>query len=339
MEKYYALLGVLPTATTEEIEEAYQNKKREHATDRFEQGTLEWVRAFATLKELDTAYNNAIMATFAPIQAFSGPMPKLATPQDGMARPWLAGTPQTETAQQSQQAPQPQQIQQPRPQPVEAASPAPPVRPQQVSPSFVDPELEGLVEEVPVSFSDKDLLNMDISELRQSYVLQEKEPESFTLGIQDRLLRYYVKAYLVFAFFELIMRLSLGAKWVGALNSFNHYSIILETMENMSLVEAISESSPSVLTWIVSAFVSTAYLFCCSLPMPIVTRFFILGRPPENSAAQGTFALLSLVVALVLYLLTGFLFRFLPLSWAGCGMSLAFIAPTLCWGTMRYEGN
>jgi hypothetical protein len=231
---------------------------------------------------------------------------------------------------------------------VKTAPPAPPVRLQQVAPSFSDPELEGLVEEVFVSVSDKDLLNMDISELRQNYVLQEKEPESFTLGIQDRLLRYYVKAYLVFAFFELIMRLSLGAKWVGALNSFNHYSIVRSSMlreatmgVEISFMEALSSamSSTSILMWIVSAFVSTAYLFCCSLPMPIVTRFFILGRPAENSAAQGTFALLSLVVAFVLYLLTGFLFRFLPLSWDSCGMSLAFIAPALCWGTMRYEGN
>jgi hypothetical protein len=299
-------------------------------------------------KDLDAAYNNAIMATFAPIQAFSGPMPKLSNPQDGVERPWLVGTPGPQTPERVSRT-QPPQAQPPQTQPTQAqrretARTAPSYsRRASPAPSFSDSELEGLVEDVPASFSDADLLKMNVEELRKSYAPQEEETGFFTLGIEDRLLRYYVKAYLVFALFELAMRLSLGGDWVGAMESFNHYSIILPTfyvdrMEHPSLAAAISMSPPSTLMWIVSSFVSIAYLFCCSLPMPIVTRFFILGQPPENGAAHWTFAFLSIVAAVALYSLTGFLFRFLPLSCAGSGMNLAFIAPSLCLGTMRYEG-
>ncbi|MDR1379040.1 MAG: J domain-containing protein [Synergistaceae bacterium] len=346
MEKCYTLLGVLPTATAEKIEDAYQNKKREYVIDRFEQGTLEWVRAFATLKELDTAYDNAIMATFVPIQAFSGPMPKIATPQDGVAKPWLAETPhEPSQAQVNQKSAEIQTPVQPAPPQVQVrlqeasllqtsveapsqtqpAKVAPSFPSQQIPSFFSDPELEGLVEEVPASFSDAELLNMDITQLRQSYAPQEQEEENefFTLGIQDRLLRYYVKSYLLFAFFELIMRLSLGAKWVGALD--------------MEFMKKIVMSSPSTLTWIVSAFISTTRLFCCALPLPIVTRFFFLAQPAENNATHGMLVFLSLVAAIGLYFLTGFLFEFLPISWDGTGMNFAFIAPVLCWGTMRYE--
>jgi hypothetical protein len=381
MGKHYALLGVLPTATAEEIEKAYQTKRREYAPDRYEQGTLEWVRAFAMRKELDLAYNNAIMATFAPIQAFSGPIPKLPTPQDGVARPWLTETPEpqahrpqprpTETFVQThiqpqvqprpqpvQTPPQPQaqqlQSQQIQPQQMPPLEPSLQARPAETAPSYSRqtspawsssnsiPELEGLVEEVPVSFSDAELLNMNVEELRNSYAPQEGEDEFFTLGIEDRLLRSYVKAYLVFALFDLFMRLSLGGAWVGAMPSFNHYSIILEPMSPQirpSLAAAIAMSPPSTLMWILSAFTSTAYLFCCSFPMPIVTRFFILGQPPENGATHWMLAFLSIVAALGLYSLTGFLFRFFPPVLAGAGMNLAFIAPPLCVVTMRYEGS
>ena len=65
MENCYVLLGIPPTAGTEEIEEAYQRKKKEFGADA------------SRLQELDGAYNEAIMATFAPIRAFSSPLPPL----------------------------------------------------------------------------------------------------------------------------------------------------------------------------------------------------------------------------------------------------------------------
>ena len=81
MQEYYALLGVLPTAAADEIEEAYQNKKRELSPERFEQGSADWLRAFAAVKKLDKAYDQAIMATFAPIRAFAAPLPPLPRPE------------------------------------------------------------------------------------------------------------------------------------------------------------------------------------------------------------------------------------------------------------------
>jgi len=54
LNECYVLLGIPPSASTEEIEKAYADKKREIEPDR--------------LKELDAAYNEAIMATFAPVK-------------------------------------------------------------------------------------------------------------------------------------------------------------------------------------------------------------------------------------------------------------------------------
>jgi hypothetical protein len=144
----------------------------------------------------------------------------------------------------------------------------------------------------------------------------------FTLGIQDKLLRYYVKAYLAFTLFDLFMRLSLGMAWVG-----------------MSIPETLAAAPPSTFMSVAASFVSMFYLFCCSLPMPIVTRFFVLGQPPEKGATRWMLAALSIAAAIALYSLTGFLFRFLPAGWAGSGTNLIFVAPPLCLATLRCEGD
>ena len=183
-----------------------------------------------------------------------------------------------------------------------------------------------------MSFSDAQLLNMDIQDLRESYAPQKKESVFFTLGIEDKLLRYYVKAYLAFTLFDLLMRLSLGMAWVGMSGVLNHYSASLSLPETLA-------APPSMFMSVAASFVSMLYLFCCSLPMPIVTRFFILGQPPEKGAVRWMCVFLSIAAALALYSLTGFLFRFLPADWAGSGTSLVFIAPPLCLVTLRYEGD
>jgi hypothetical protein len=339
MQEYYSLLGVLPTATADEIEEAYQNKKLEFSPERFEQGTADWLRAFATLKELDKAYDQAIMATFAPIRAFSAPLSPLPR----------SDAPKNKT--------EPRQAQPPasfEPKAQQPSSPAPHEPPRtattqssyqssyQLLPEEPDSGFRGLVEEVPVSFSDAQLLHMDIQDLRESYVPHKKESVFFTLGIEDRLLRFYVKTYLAFVLFDLIMRAALGMAWVGMSSVFNHYSAILKDAAPSGAVLAETLASvppPPLFMSVLASFISMFYLFCCSLPMPIVTRFFILGQPPEKGAARWTLAFLSLIVALVLYSLTGFLFHFLPADWAGSGTSLIFIAPPLCLATMRYEGD
>ncbi|MDR1978576.1 MAG: J domain-containing protein [Synergistaceae bacterium] len=351
MQEYYSLLGVLPTATADEIEEAYQNKRRELSPERFEQGTLEWLRAFATLKELDKAHDNAIMATFAPIRAFSDPLPPLPRPPapQNKTEPRQA-QPQIQPQPQIQQARFESKIQaQVRPQPASPvshdssreATSARSYRPSSES-SLEGSELRGLVEEVPVSFSDAQLLQMDIQDLRESYAPKKEESAFLTLGIEDKLLRYYVKAYLGFALLDLFMRLALGMAWVGMSETFNHYAAFLKaTMpSDSSFVQALkSAPSPSLFVSIAASLISMAYLFFCSLPMPIVARFFILGQPPEKGVTRWALAFTSIVVALGLYSLTGFLFRFLPAAWAGSGTSLIFIAPPLCLVTMRYEGS
>ena len=322
MQEYYALLGVLPTAAADEIEEAYQNKKRELSPERFEQGSADWLRAFAAAKELDKAYDQAIMATFAPIRAFAAPLPPLPRPEAQRPKEPLRAQPpvRPEPTVQPQSAPRASYDPPQETAPIQSS-----YQPSSRSSSgaaLTDSELRGLVEEVPVSFSDAQLLNMDIQDLRESYAPQKKESVFFTLGIEDKLLRYYVKAYLAFTLFYLLMRLSLGMAWVGMSGVLNHYSV-----------------PPSMFMSVAASFVSMFYLFCCSLPMPIVTRFFILGQPPEKGAVRWMCVFLSIAAALALYSLTGFLFRFLPADWAGSGTSLVFIAPPLCLVTLRYEGD
>ena len=76
-EGCYALLGIPPTATSYEIEEAYQKKKIEFGSDTSKQ------------KELDSAYNEATTASFAPLRASSSPMPtgKQKKPQPVQSKP------------------------------------------------------------------------------------------------------------------------------------------------------------------------------------------------------------------------------------------------------------
>ncbi|MDR1376034.1 MAG: J domain-containing protein [Synergistaceae bacterium] len=308
MQEYYSLLGVPPTATTDEIEEAYQNKRREFSPEHFEQGTGDWLRAFAMMKKLDNAYDQVIAASFAPIRA-------------------LQHTPSA---------------------PSESLREAPPAQSsyRPVSePSVTDSALRGLVEEIPVSLSDAQLLSMDaqgLKEMRESYAPRKKESAFSTWGIEDRLLRYYAKTYVAYVVFDLLMRASLGMMWVGMSGVFNHYSVLLKEMAppGASLAETLSMMpSPPLFMSIIASFVSTAYLFLCSLPMPIVTRFFILGQPAEKGAVRWMVVFLSIAAALVLYSLTGFLFRLLPADWAGSGVGLIFVAPALCLATVRYEGD
>jgi hypothetical protein len=424
MKEYYSLLGVLPTATADEIGEAYENKKRELSPNRFQQGTPEWQLASAALKELDNAYDQAIMATFAPIQAFAAPLSPLPRPRaPGKSTEPLGTQPSTQPMQPFQPSIKPpikpsvqspvQSSFQPSLQssfefsmgspiessigspigssiensmkssiessiessmgssigssmdlsmqagarvaaPVSVATPygsvypqeetvqssyQPPYRqpsyrssyrPSPQAPSSVESEFRGLVEEVPVSFSDAQLLEMNIQDLREN--APKKESSFFTLGIEDKLLRFYVKTYLAFSFFDLLMRLLLGMEWVGMSSVFSHYSV--------PLGEALKATpSPPFFMSVLASFISMLYLFCCSLPMPIVTRFFIMGQPPENGVTRWILVLLSVGTALALYSLTGFLFHFLPADWAGSGTSLIFIAPTLCLVTVRYEGD
>jgi hypothetical protein len=331
MQEYYSLLGVPPTATADEIEEAYRNKQRELSPERFEQGTGEWLRAFATMKELDKAYDHAIAATFAPIRAFSAPQ-NTAEPRQ---QPPVRLEPKIQQVESRYVSPTSYE-------PLQEAAPIQSSYRPLSGPSLTDSALRGLVEEVPVAFSDAQLLNLNVQDLRESYAPQKKESAFFTWGIKDRLLRYYVKTYVTFMLCDLLMRASLGMAWVGMSGVFNHYSALLKEMapSGVSLAETLAAApSPSLFMSVIASFVSVAYLFLCSLPMPIVTRFFILGQPPEKGAMRWILVFLSIAAALVLYSLTGFLFRFLPADWAGSGMSLVFVAPTLCIVTIRYEGD
>jgi hypothetical protein len=348
MQEYYSLLGVFPTATADEIEEAYQNKKREFAPERFEQGTAEWLRAFAALKELDKAYDQAIMATFAPIRAFADPLPPLPRPsvpqnktKPKQAQPSVSFEPEVPGHPQAQSAPS-VSYEPPRKTTLQSSPPyQSSYRPLPESFSE-DSDFRGLVEEVPVSFSDAQLLDMDIQDLRESYAPHKEESVFFTLGIQDRLLRFYVKTYLAFVLFDLLMRVSLGTAWVAMSGALNHYSAFLMEIAppRATLAETLATMPPTPLFMsAVASFISMFYLFCCSLPMPIVTRFFILGQPPEKGATRWMLAFLSIAVALILYSLTGFLFRFLPADWGGSGMNLIFVAPPLCLATMHYQGD
>ncbi|MDR2523320.1 MAG: J domain-containing protein [Synergistaceae bacterium] len=309
MERYNALLGVHPAASADEIEEAYQSKRREIAPERFTQGSEEHQRALAAMQELDRAYNEALMASFAPIRAFSAAPPK--TPQPHPVSPVEeVGIPPESLA-------------------FVRSSYVPPPRP-------AARDLKGLVEEAPISFSDAQLLNMDVGALRESASLGEEEPGVLTFGIQDPLARFYVRAYLGFAFFDLVMTLLLGAVWRGM--SGRYVAFVSEAMPNLSLVQALVENRPSLLMSIVTPFFSTLYLFFCSLPMPVVTRFFVMGQPTENGTARWMLTFASIMAAYAIYALTGFLFQLLPPAWAGSSASLFFVAPALCLVTIRYQG-
>jgi hypothetical protein len=331
MEEYYALLDILPTAAVEEIEEAYRNKKHEFSPERFEQGSAEWVQSFAMQKELDKAYNEAIMATFAPIRASAhSATARAAIPTGG-------NVPQSKEANAGALPPLSFS-------PQETSQDMLPIRSSyagQTGGTSKNVPLESLVEEIPVSFSDAQLLSMDIGELRGNYMPQKPESAFLTLGIEDKLLRYYVKTYLAFTLLDWIMRMSFGSLWVGGAGVFNHYISHLASSlpEGAQLADALkSTPPPSFIMATLTSIISMAYLFFCSLPMPIVTRFFILGQPAEKGTMRWMLCFLAICAAFVLYKLTGFLFWLLPAAWAGSGINLVFITPALCLPTLKYEG-
>ena len=316
MEECYTLLGISPAATTEEIEKAYLDKKREFAPDRFEQGSEEWQQASSKLKELDKAYNDAIMATFAPIRAFTVESPE---------------RPETESM------------------PDKAAE-----------------NLGGLVEEVSVSFSDKQLLDMDIGHMRDSYESSQKESLLFTWGIKDRLLRRYVMIYVGFVVLNLMVTFTLGESASFSIEGLwsRHYAgqmgRMAEVLRDAGAVSTMDPSiarqfadvaqqmteaaqqmtpaaatPPSLLMSILMAFVTTCYYFLCSLPMPIITRFFVMGQPPSGAVTRWVLYSFSMTAAVILHSLTGWLMG----NWAGSALTLAIVAALLCSVTVQYDGN
>ena len=393
MEHCYVLLGISPTVDTEEIEKAYQSKKQEFAPERFEHGSAEWLRATVMQGELDKAYNEAIMATFAPIHAerhqpaqsfahaqatpvqpqFVQPVmpaqppitqqqfvppqvvqPQAVQPQAGayQAMPPMqpqAVQPQVTQPQFVQPMPAQPQVTPVQAEPVQAVSPFyddAPVRSDYVRSDHVrsnyarpyggtanidDSVLEKLVEDAPVSFTDEQLLNMDIGMLRESYMPEKEQSVLLTWGIEDRLLRAYVMAYAGFVFFDLVVNLSLGGS-----TSFS-VSGMLTAGQNGSAADAMraAGAAPSALVLILRSFVSTAYFFLCSLPMPIITRFMLLGQPAERGMMRWGLCFLGAVVAVIFYSLTSWI---LPQGWAGNSVSLGFVAMALCAATVRYEG-
>ena len=320
MEEYYVLLGVHPTSTAEEIEEAYLNKKRAAAQEQYKQGSVEWQNAVAMQSRLEKAYNDAIMATFAPIRAFSAPH-----------------LTEAQTSAPAQHLPRPETVRDLKPTATQRPTP-PDFSPSKISHGEV---FEGLVEEVPLSFSDKELLSMDIGQLRDSLKPQKKQRASFlTLGIEDKLLRYYVITYLSFTLLDLLMRLMMGAAWVGMSGIYSHYTAVLrEGLSAGAAIPGASAVEPSTISAFAASVFSMLYLFFCSLIMPIVTRFFICGQPVGRAMTRWMLCVLSIFAALIVYAVTGFLFWLLPAEWAGSTTSLIFIAPSLCWVTLKYEGN
>ena len=297
------LLGVAPTASTEDIEEAYQRKKKEFAEDAYRQQALE------------SAYNEAIMATFAPIRAYSSPLPPLTTGKRGHR------VIQAEPVQPEPVLPEPVVP------PVTVHEPAQPepVQPMPVEPQpWQETEVEDLVEDAPVSFTDTELLNMNVTELRESYTPQTQDENNETsflsFGIENRLLRYYVRTYVAMVVFDMIMRLLVGPRWL----------VVTE------IVSAEHMTPTPVLLSIAFAFVSIAYGFVCSLPAPFTVRFFILGQPPDKSAIVSALFFLSVVFAFLLRWLT---WSFLPFNITGSVISFMVAAMVLSIGTLRYAGD
>jgi len=293
MGNCYELLGIAPTAATEEIEEAYQSKKKEFMADASKQ------------QELNSAYNEAIMATFAPIRAFASPLPPLATGKNS-----------------SPDAPSPIQTVPAPAQPQPLSAPESPMRqPPQATPNRHAGESAD--EDAPMALIDSQLINMNVSEIRNHMPQMEDENDdagSFSLGIKNKLLRYFVKTYIAVVVFDMAMRLLVGPRW-------------------LVLTEVISAgqipSTPMLLS-IVFALVSIVYCFICALPAPFAARFFLLGQPPDKSSMMWTLFFLSIVSASLLRWLTA---RFLPLNIAGSAVSFVIAAMALSLGTLRYEGD
>jgi hypothetical protein len=303
MGNCYALLGIAPTADTEEIEEAYQKKKKEFGADVSKQ------------RELDGAYNEAIMATFAPIRAFSSPLPPLST---GKKSPQSA-KPMPDQPQASVHVPPTQLKPQPPPQ-----TPAQPTFQSTYTGPYtgvsVDEGVRQLVEEAPVSLTDEQLLSMNISEIREFMHDDNEKLGLLSLGIENKLLRSYAWTFITMAVFDIAMRFYAGPGW-----------LTLTLVEDPDLIPV----TPAFLT-IAFAFASVAYCFACSLPMPFAARFFILGQPPDKSYVMWVLFFIAIASAYMLRWLTG---RFLPLDVAGSAVSFSIIAMALSLSTLRYAGD
>ncbi|MDR1873384.1 MAG: hypothetical protein LBQ90_00010 [Synergistaceae bacterium] len=317
LENCHTLLGILPTSGSDEIEEAYRRKKSEHDPGQFAEGTPEWVNAAAMQKKLEQAYNDAVMATFAPIRVFSAPNPPPAPPQPRSPSPRPHRPPVTGGGNDSHPrswAPTPQQ----------------------------NPRLDGLVEEAPVSVSDADLLKMDVSQLREMYAPPPpKTSPLFTLGIEDPLLRSYVRMFLTFTVLDFLLRVAMGNVWEGMSGIFSRLPGVLSALnEGLPTVGTNAPPAPPSALWsLVTSVVSMVYLFACSLVMPIAVRFFLMGEPATGSwTMRLTLDVGSIMAAWVIMLPVGLIFRILPAEWAGSDMNLLFVTPLLCDATIKYGG-
>lgn len=344
MDDCHAILGIHPAAGSDEIEEAWRRKKSEWDPDRFEEGSSGREEALAMQRRLEQAYNDAIMASFAPIRAFSVQNSPPVAP---------AGKAQVQTQKNlsAPETPKPEpmspELLKPKPKPKSPSRPAaakvPDVIPANEAPirsTWVPrgkSELDGLVEEVPVSFSDDDLLNMDISQLRETYAPPQKAGSSLlTLGIEDPLLRSYVWMYLSFTLFDFLMRLVMGNAWNAGIGILARYSRVAGEVLSTGMGTA---PSSSVLWSLTTSIVSMAYLFACSLVMPIIVRFFILSAPMEKVTMRWMVNIASIVAAYIIMLPLGLLFRILPAEWAGSSTNLLFVTPLLCGMTLKYGGK
>ncbi|MDR1731139.1 MAG: J domain-containing protein [Synergistaceae bacterium] len=336
MAECHVLLGVHPAAAGDEIEEAYRNKKREYDPGRFEEGTPERENAVAMQKKLDQAYNDAIMATFAPIRAFSAP-PASSAPA-APARPAASGP----------VPPSPPRPAAPRPFGAHdggGSFTAAPVRSSWTPPPKAGPELEGLVEEVPVAFSDEDLLKMDISQLREAYMPSSGSSSSyFTLGIEDPLLRSYVWMFISFTLFDFLMRILMGNAWGGVSGLVNNFSGVMNAMGG-SMPAGMAATAPpppppSAIWSLITSIVSMLYLFACSLVVPVAVRFFVVGEPmgSDKRMIRILMDIASIAAARLIMVPAGLLFLLLPAEWAGSSWNLIFVTPLLCEVTLKYGG-
>ena len=174
-------------------------------------------------------------------------------------------------------------------------------------------------------FTDAELIKMDVSELRENYISQlqdeNDDAEVFFLGIENKLLCFYVKTYIVMVIFDVIMRLWVGPGWL--------------TLTGIPNPDQMSASTPAFLS-VLFTFISIVYCFVCVLPMPFAARFFILGQPPDKrSVLWGLFSL-GIICAFLLRRLGGLL---LPLNVTGSAISFTIAAMALCLGTLRYNEN
>ncbi|MDR3265601.1 MAG: J domain-containing protein [Synergistaceae bacterium] len=338
MEDCHALLGIHPASGSDEIEEAYRRKKHEYAPSRFTEGSSEWKNAVAMQKKLEQAYDEAIMASFAPIRATSPPSRPAPAPSPQIPR---QEAPRQEALRQEipqQEIPKMQVPRKPNAAPRDVSTEGAPLR-SSWTPTSRGPELDGLVEEVPVALSDEDLLKMDISQLRETYVTPPKEPSPlFTLGIEDPLLRTIAWMFLSFTLLDFLMRVMMGGTWANMSGFFRLASGMGDFMNGGAVVTGAPPPAPSVLWSLITSIVSMGYIFACSLVMPIAVRFFLLGEP--MAGRMRIFAdVASIAAAAIVMLPVGLIFKILPAEWAGSDLNLFFVTPAICEAILKYGGR